>query len=116
MTMGDGGNRNMAKKRAVTKCGLCGQTGGRFTLRGKNWIHVDCAGGSRIRDVAINPFRMSTMHISENPNAGPIEVNSLHHLRKLEKEHGVISVVANYDSNNQYVRGGKEQFRDTGER
>jgi len=97
----------------LTKCVDCKQrTGGalRFTSRG--WVHHRCEPVGGTRDVAKNLWDFESTHISSDPNSGPVKVQSLAHLRRLEKEHGVVSVLANYDRSDIPVRGGKEQFRD----
>lgn len=85
----------------LTKCANCKRrTGGALRLTGKGWVHHRCEPIQGTRDHAKNLYQFSSTHISENPNAGPVQVNSLAHLRKLEKEHGVYSVVANLDEKN----------------
>jgi hypothetical protein len=78
-------------------CAVCGENGGKLILRGKHYIHDKCTGGVKMRDTAKNLFPLTTMHLSDDPTRGPITVNSLHHLRKLEAEHGVQSYAFNYD-------------------
>ena len=86
----------------------------KFTSKG--WICEDCITGPRMRDMATNPFQFESGHITGDPNLGKVQVQGLRHLRSLEKQYGVISVLANYDRPNDPIRGGKEQFRDRGQR
>ena len=100
--------------REVTTCIRCGQTGGMFRYTTHGYVHHNCGKlGAQTMNFAKNNFRFDSMHISDNPNMGPVEVNSLHHLRQLEREHGVISVLANYDRQDEPLPGGKpNQFQD----
>ncbi len=105
----------MAKN--LTQCARCGKADGRpMTFRpsaGKScYVHTKgCSGLSQTRDTAKSAFRFVTSHIGSDPNLGPIEVQSLSHLRRLEKEHGVVSAAANYDSSNMdSPPRSKEQF------
>jgi len=110
-----GYNRAMAKKKWM-KCVVCGNEGGTFSITPRGPVHKKCRGGGVIRDEAKSVFKFETTMLNADPNAPPIQVNSLHHLRQIEKEHGVVSVIANMDRPDVPVRGGKEQFRDTGVR
>ena len=98
----------------LTKCVDCKKrTGGalRFTSRG--WVHHKCEPVQGTRDHARNLYGFSTTHISPDPNLGPVTVQSLAHLRRLEKEHGVVSVTANFDEKNwAEPPKAREQFRD----
>jgi len=73
------------------------RSGGRFTYRAGKWFCAECAGNGFVADSAKNLWEFQTMNIGNDPNKGAIQVNSLKHLRQLEKQHGVISVAANYD-------------------
>lgn len=87
-------------------CGNCGrsgaESGGRFTFKGNKWVcAVACDPGFKgTRDHAKNNFSFESMNISADPNQGPVKVNNLAHLRRLEREHGVVSVVGNMDEKN----------------
>lgn len=100
------------EKKKLTKCINCGETGGTFRWTPKGYAHHKCSPKAGTRDHAKNLWDFETNHISGDPNSGPVRVQSLAHLRRLEKEHGVISVLANYDHPEIPLRGGKEQFRD----
>ena len=86
-------------------CEKCKETGGRFVLRGDKWYHkgrcVSPTAGERA--AAGNLFPYTTMNIGD-PNHGPVEVQSLRHLRQLEREHGVISEPFNNDQSYQGER------------
>lgn len=72
----------------LTKCDKCQQTGGRMRLVGEKWIHVTCIeGAAENRDTAKSTFPFETTHL----NGEKVTVQSLHHLRKLEAQHGVHS-------------------------
>lgn len=93
----------MAKK-AKTRCHACGSTGGRFTLRGENWYCApSCMKSSGYRDTAKSTFPFTTSHLA-GPNDGPITVQNLRHLRKLENHYGAVAEVY---SNNESYQGGK---------
>lgn len=74
------------------------KTGGRFSYRGGKWFCGECAANGFVPESAKNLWEFESMHIGNNPNQGPVRVTSLRHLRQLEKQHGVISVAANYDA------------------
>lgn len=84
----------------ATVCADCKETGGRFTLRGRGWVHVNCDQAPKRRDTEKSTFPFTTMNLSRNPNDGPVKVESLRHLRQLEKTHGAYSSVYNNDSSN----------------
>ena len=68
--------------------------GGKFKLVGGQWLCQDCAewaGTGVVFNKGKNLFQFSTTHF----NGRRIDVKGLGHLRKLEKEFGVSSVVAN---------------------
>ena len=86
-------------------CDNCGRDskefGGRFKLKGDKWVCAPvCDSSKGTRDQAKSNFQFESLNIGADPNSGPIKVQSLRHLRTLEKEHGVVSVAANYDSKN----------------
>jgi hypothetical protein len=87
---------------AETICAVCGKTGGRFRFVGEGkWAHVKSCSHVNVRfEPGKNLWDFSTRNIGNDPNAGPIHVQSLSHLRRLEKEYGVNSVAGNMDSNN----------------
>lgn len=75
--------------------------GGRFKLKGSKWVCAPrCDSLAGTRDTAKSNFQFESMNIGSDPNAGPVRVQSLRHLRQLEKEHGVVSVAGNFDSKN----------------
>ncbi len=74
--------------------------GGRFSYREGRWLCKECAANLFVAEPGKNLYEFDTMHIGKDPNAGPIRVQNLNHLRRLEKQHGVISVAANFDSRN----------------
>ena len=79
-----------------TKCAACGEYGGRFVLRGSKYFHVSrCIASARSRTISTFPFTTRNMG-----DGAPIKVESMRHLRQLEKQHGVSSEVYNYDSSN----------------
>jgi len=102
----------MAKKRKWLKCIECRQPGGAFAITPKGPIHHKCRNVKVRRDDATDPFKFTANHLT--PDGSPVEVQGLAHLRRLEKEMGVVSVTANYDHFSEPLPGGKEQFRDRG--
>lgn len=89
---------------AGTVCSVCGNTAGRFTMRGENWFCVpSCIKTSGYRDTAKSTFPFSTNNLGD-PNNGPVTVQSLRHLRQLENTHGAHCEVY---SNNESYQGGK---------
>lgn len=83
----------------VDGCSNCGATDGTFRIvDGKRFCVPKCARPDQSPDKAKNLWNFSTMNISDNPNHGPIEVKSLRHLRQLENQFGVASVVGNMSS------------------
>jgi len=85
-----------------TKCAACGETGGRFVLRGEKWYHAGHCGGSATVHHKKSTFPFTTSHFE--PNDGPVTVESMRHLRQLESRFGVQSEVYN---NNENYQGGK---------
>lgn len=81
-------------------CMSCGGTGGRFRMVGeKGWIHTpQCDVAQKTVDGAKNLYDFTTTHISGDGQ--PVHVESKSHLARLEKEHGVISRVGNYNEQN----------------
>ena len=85
----------------VEGCATCGNTAGVFKVIGdKQYCRGKCARDFSNGQTAKNLWNFESMNIGDNPNAGPVKVNSLRHLRQLEREHGVVSVAANYDEKN----------------
>lgn len=85
-----------------TICAACGEGGGSFVLRGAKWYHSKgCTFSPKMRDQAKSTFPFTTTHLA-GPNDGPITVQSMRHLRKLENRHGVASEPYN---NNQSYQG-----------
>ena len=72
--------------------------GGKFHFRDGKWYCEDCVHLQYQLNPGRNLWDFETSHLSSDPSKGPVHVKSLHHLRQLEKEHGVVSVAANYDS------------------
>lgn len=81
-----------------TVCTRCGNTGGRFRLRGDGWVCVPNCAVDGNRDSARSTFPFTTTHIGTDGQ--PIVVESMRHLRKLENAYGVHSSVYNNDSGN----------------
>lgn len=87
------------KKVEVDGCVVCGATVGRFRLTdGKKKCIARCAPSDKLRDGAKSTFPFTTTNLGHGPE--PITVNSLHHLRRLEREHGVQSEAYNNNSSN----------------
>ena len=87
-----------------TICAACGEGGGTFILRGDKWYHKNrCVDPTDLR-MKLSTFPFSTMHLSDDPNSGPVTVESMRHLRRLEAQHGVVSDVYNNDSSYQNER------------
>jgi len=84
-----------------TICAACGGTGGRFRWRGDKYYHIPACvtmtHGDRMRETATNLFPYETMNLGDDPNNGPIRVQSLSHLRRLENTYGVASDPFNND-------------------
>ena len=74
--------------------------GGKFLFRDGLAYCEECLKEFRITETGKNPWQFETLNINGDPNKGPVKVNSLHHLRQLVKQHGVVSVAANFDSRN----------------
>ena len=84
----------------MIRCSICGESGGRFVLRGKKWLHKrNCAPVAKRRDTAFSTFPFTTSNIRD-VNEGPVTVESMRHLRQLEKEYGVSSDAYNNDQSN----------------
>lgn len=81
-------------------CDACGNTSGRFRIVGRKKYCVGKCARNHVQASAKNLWDFETMNISADPNQGPIKVKSLRHLRQLEREHGVVSVVANMEEKN----------------
>jgi hypothetical protein len=84
-----------------TVCAACGETGGRFVLRGEKWYHAGTCTVVKVRG-ALSTFPFTTNHFE--PNDGPVTVQNMRHLRQLENRFGVHSEVYN---NNENYQGGK---------
>jgi len=80
-------------------CSKCGEHGGKFVFRGDKYTHESCLSGARTRDTSKSVFPFTTMNIGGGVDSPPqeITVQSLHHLRQLEAQHGVQSYPFNYD-------------------
>lgn len=65
-------------------------------VEGVGWLCFDCAPRAQIQRSNVFPY--TTFGIGDRP--GNIEVQSMRHLRKLEKQYGVQSVAFNQDSKN----------------
>jgi len=79
-----------------TRCAACGQRGGRFVFRAGKYFHMSrCIAPAKNRVPSTFPFTTRNMG-----DGKPITVQSMRHLRQLEKQHGVSSEVYNYDSSN----------------
>lgn len=74
------------------------KSGGRFVLRGRRWLCQKCDTLRFEGEPGKNLWEFETMNMGDNPNAGPVRVQSLRHLRQLEQRYGVHSVAANYES------------------
>ena len=68
--------------------------GGTFFWYGKDTFCEECAGPARMPTTCKNLWEFETTNL----NGKRVEVKSLSHMRRLEREHGVVSVAANYDS------------------
>jgi len=85
-----------------TVCAACGETGGRFIFRSDKYYHASrCTKPAKVRGL-VSTFPFTTNQFE--PNDGPVTVQSIHHLRRLESQHGVASEVYN---NNQSYQGEK---------
>lgn len=87
----------------MTKCAECGKTGGRmrFCANDGQYRHVGRCVRTRVYHKR-STFPFTTTHLE--PNNGPVEVQSLRHLRQLESQHGVVSEVYNNDQSYQGER------------
>lgn len=85
----------------TTVCCQCGQRGGRFRwIGGDNYVHTPQCDIPQTRfDAAKNLWDFTTTHISGDPSK-PVHVTSAREMYRLEKEHGVVSVVGNYYEQN----------------
>ena len=81
------------------RCGKCGQTGGRFILRGDEYFHASrCTAPVKVHTKSTFPF--TTQHLT-SPNDGPITIDSMRDLRRIENACGVASEVYNNDQSYQ---------------
>ena len=94
---------------AHTKCAIegCDRVGGKFMYTGTRWLCNDHYRGRRLVDDAKNLYDFTTKNI----NGESVKVESLAQLRRLERDNGVVSVVANWGesewdrSHEDYCRG-----------
>lgn len=68
--------------------------GGRFVSFGKDTFCEECARVRGTMGSCKNLWEFETTNL----NGEKVQVKSLSHLRQLEREHGVVSVAANYES------------------
>lgn len=80
-------------------CASCGGTGGRFRfVKDGQYVHTPgCDRAQAARDSAKDLWGFTTSMLDVN---NPVTVTSAAHMRRLEKEYGVSSRVANYDQQN----------------
>ena len=71
--------------------------GGAFRVRNGKTYCDECMASYVIAEPGKELWSFTTMNIGDTTHQKPIRVNSLNHLRQLEREHGVISVAANFD-------------------
>jgi hypothetical protein len=81
------------RKQKKTKCAACGETGGRFILRGDKFYHASrCTATAKFAPTPVFPF--TTSHL-DSPDVvaaqGPLTINNLRELRRYEKMAGVSS-------------------------
>jgi hypothetical protein len=57
----------------------------------------DCDPGSGTSTVSLSTFPFTTTNLTKDPNK-PVVVESMRHLRQLERQHGVQSVAYNMDA------------------
>lgn len=74
--------------------------GGKFIWRGAEPFCEECLRPKAVMNEGENRWSFETMNMGSDPNAGPVKVQSLRHLRQLEAQHGVVSVAANMDHRN----------------
>lgn len=87
---------------AGTVCSVCGNTAGRFTMRGESWYCVpSCIKSSNYRDTAKSTFPFVATHMRTPSEGGPIEVQNMRQLRQLENRYGAQSEIYNNDSSYQ---------------
>jgi hypothetical protein len=88
--------------KAMTKCAICKKTGGRFRFRpGKgDWVHVgSCVAVSTPRDGTHKNWPLVTTHLA-GPNDGPMVIQNLQQLRRLENTYGASSEAYSMDRGN----------------
>ena len=90
----------MEKNKCITPG--CKQEGGLFHYTAKGMKCHHCWTGAATRDGAKSTFPYVTTHL--DGSGKPVTVQSLRHLRQLEKQHGVHSTAHSYDSKN-FERG-----------
>jgi hypothetical protein len=90
----------MFEEKEKIVCMECGESGGRFRLVGeKGYVHTPgCDRPIQVRDSAKDPYNFVSTHIAQSGE--PIHVQNSRHMARLEKEHGVVSRVRNYDQSN----------------
>jgi len=82
-----------------TSCYLCGAVGGRFRWVGDGrWACASNCAARGTRNTALSTFPFTSTNI--DGTGRPIEVQSLRHMRALEREHGVYSTAYNNDASN----------------
>jgi hypothetical protein len=72
--------------------------GGKFHFRSGKTYCDECVHTAYLGEPGKNLWDFTTMNIGSHKMTEPIHVKSLAHLRQLERQHGVVSVAANYDS------------------
>ena len=87
-------------KREKAACCVCGRDFGKLTLRGEDYYCPDHLHTPRFRDGTHKNWPLVTMNLSDNPNEGPVVVENLQQLRRLENRYGVQSHVYNMDQSN----------------
>jgi hypothetical protein len=80
----------------MTRCAACKQRGGKFRLVGTKWVHVGCAKAVQPRDGTHKNWPLVTTAITGEE----MVIQSLPHMRRVEREYGVSSDVYNNDSSN----------------
>jgi hypothetical protein len=74
--------------------------GGRFYYRSGMPYCDECVHAVYPGQPGKDLWQFETFNIAGEANSKPIQVQSLRHLRQLEKQHGVISVAANFSEKN----------------
>jgi hypothetical protein len=90
---------------AKTKCAECGTTvsmSGRFRFRASSgdWVCVGgCQPAEKKRDGSHSNWPIVTSHLG-SPSDAPVTINSLRHLRQVERERGVVADAYSNDQSN----------------